>query len=66
MKKMKHIVEGSANILWKLACDDFDGIITTKSAKDFMARRANQHVSANENNNFMFLMCALEFNYGRD
>ncbi len=26
-----------------------------------MAQRANQHVSANENNNFMFLMCALEF-----
>ncbi len=40
---------------------DFDGIITTNSAKDFMAQRANQHVSANDNNNFMFLMCALEF-----
>eukprot|EP01084_Bolivina_argentea_P310206 536741_1 len=61
MRKMKHIIQGSANILWKLACDDYAGIITTKSAKDFMAQRANQHVSANENNNFMFLMCALEF-----
>ncbi len=26
-----------------------------------MVHRSNQHVSANENNNFMFLMCALEF-----
>eukprot|EP01083_Nonionella_stella_P239003 837014_1 len=61
MNKMKHIVEGSANVLWKLTCDDFVGIITTQQAKSFMAQRANQHVSANENNSFMFLMCALEY-----
>ena len=61
MNKMKPIIEGSANKLWQMACEDFDGIITTKSAKDFMAQRANQHVSAHEHNGFMFLMCALEY-----
>ena len=61
MNKMKPIIEGSANKLWEMACEGFSGIITTKAAKDFMAQRANQHVSANEHNNFMFLMCALEY-----
>eukprot|EP01084_Bolivina_argentea_P008907 16662_1 len=62
MEKMKAIISVSAQITWRKLYSDYDGILTTKTAQDFCANRASEHIAANDNDTYhsMLIKCSWE------
>ena len=72
MNKMKPIILGSAISVWTERYKDFEGVLMTQTAQDFCAKRANQHIAANDNDkyNSMLIKCswesAVQFSFGNN
>eukprot|EP01083_Nonionella_stella_P014074 39554_1 len=61
MNKMKPIILGSANTIWSRLHANYEGILSTTTAQDFCANRANEHIAAHDTNTYysMLIKCCL-------
>eukprot|EP01083_Nonionella_stella_P015704 43936_1 len=56
MNQIKPMVQGAANIVWANSMKN-ESIITTQDAKQFLADRANKHITCSNENNYVFREC---------